>query len=310
MDIDRLLFELKEGFGLKDKHIQIIKTLQNWPLTAEQISKQAKIPLGRVYGYLNELRTHKLIERTPKKPYFYEVKDLNKSIIDFMKHRSDEMVQTKSRVMDLMKGMGKAEHIELVDSKERYSIFHLDVLSESKDIKIITHHASFPFALYPRRWDDFLATRNLVRSSRSTIAFADYNSIYLIFKTYKDAFDQHKRISVIMEKSCWQKTMDLFREEFGELYVKHYLKEVQKRLDKEELEVYLSEEYQPIEVDLNELRVGVAIRHGEITTGIIMQSYTAVDVFNKLFEQTKLRSTPLQKELDRLKNLKLTDITQ
>jgi len=308
MEIDLLLNELKKGYGLKEKHIRIIKVLRNWPLTAEQVAKQGDIPLGRVYEYLNQLIEFKIIVKTTKKPYFYEVKDLNKAVMDFMKHHSDKMTDTRRKVMDLMKGMGSTENIELVDSKEKYSIIHLDMVSEAKDLSIITHHASFPFALYPRRWDDFLATRNLIKKSRSTIAFADYNSIYLIFKTYKDAFDQNKTVRVVMEKSCWDNTINLFKEEFGPLYVKHYLKDIEERIKKDEIQIFLIDEYQPIEVDINDLRVGVAIRHGDITTGIIMQSPNAVGVFTKLFEVTIQRSSPLQKEIDKMKNVKLTDL--
>jgi len=310
MDMNKLLLELKNGFGLRDKHIQIIKVLDKWPLTADQISKQAEIPLGRVYEYLNQLIELKLIEKTSKKPYFYEIKDLNKNIIDFIKHRSDQMVESKSRVMNLMVGTGAPEHIEMIDTKEKYSLVHLDIVSESSEAKIICHHNSFPFALYPRRWDDFLATRNLVRKQRSTIAFADYNSIYLIFKTYKDIFDMKKTIHIIMERSTWDKTIEMFKEEFGTLYVRHYLREVEKRLLEGEVEVYLTEEYQPIEVDLNNIRVGVAIRHGELTTGIVVQSSKSLAVFHKLFDQAKSRSIPLLRVLDEMKNQKLTEITK
>ena len=99
-----------------------------------------------------------------------------------------------------------------------------------------------------------------------------------------------------MEKSCWDLTINILKEEFGPLYVRHYVKDIEQRIKKKEIEIYLIDEYQPIEVDINDLRVGVAIRHGDITTGIIMQSSNAVSVFTKLFESTIQRSITLQKE--------------
>ena len=61
MEIDLLLNELKKGYGLKEKHIRIIKILRDWPLTAEQVAKQGDIPLGRVYEYLNQLIEFKIL---------------------------------------------------------------------------------------------------------------------------------------------------------------------------------------------------------------------------------------------------------
>ena len=307
MNTQEIFAFLKSEFGLKTKHIQVIESLQSLPLTAEQLSKRTEIPLGRIYEYLNQLVDMKLIEKTVKKPYFYEIKDLNKAIVDFLKHKTDKMIVAKTQVLDMMKDKGTGS-IEVIDSKEAYSHHHLHIITEGKSIKILTHTNSFPLALYPEKWDDFIALRNLVRENRNTLSFSDYNSSYLAYKTYKDAIEKGKSIEIITQKDTWDNTLELMKEKFGALYVQHYLKEIDQRLKDNELQVHLTEEFTPMEVDVNEYRVGVALRHEHITTGIVLQNSNAVDVYAKLFEQIQSRATPLHSVIDELRNQKLTDL--
>ena len=158
--------------------------------------------MGRIYEYLNQLISLKLIEKTTKKPYYYEIKDMNKNIMDFLKHKTDEVIEAKTKLLDLMKGSGTGL-IEVIDSKSSYSHHHLHIITEAKQVKIITHDRSFPLALYPQRWDDFLALRQLVRSKRDTFAFSDYNSVYLTFKTYKPEIWSNPKIPIIPGGICF-----------------------------------------------------------------------------------------------------------
>lgn len=306
MDLDKALDELKQGFGLKDKQVQIIKALERWPLTAEQLSKQTKIPLGRIYTYLNELVDLKLLEKTTKKPHFYEIKDIHRSLANFIKHRSDQLVHSRARVLELLKEQGTESQVELIDSREKYSLLHLDMIAESKFTKVVPPHGSFPLALYPLKWEDFLATRTMVKKSRPTIAFTDYSAVYLSFKTYRDAFEEKKMISVLIERSTWENMLDMLDQEFGKAFVKTYLEDLKDRIAKATIEVFVTDEYQPIEIDINEYRVGLAIRHEQVVTGLIIQGKSATEVFSTVFEQSVARSVPLKRFLDQASQTTIT----
>ena len=174
------------------------------------------------------------------------------------------------------------------------------MISESKFTKVVPPHGSFPLALYPLKWEDFLATRTMVKKSRPTIAFTDYSAVYLSFKTYRDAFEEKKMISVLLERSTWEDMLKMLDDEFGKAYVKSYLEELKDRIAKETIEVFVTEEYQPIEIDINEYRVGLALRHEQVVTGLIIQGRSATEVFSKVFDQSVARSAPLKKIIDQL----------
>ena len=107
-------------------------------------------------------------------------------------------------------------------------------------------------------------------------------------------------ISVLLERSTWEDMLKMLDDEFGKAYVKSYLEELKDRIAKETIEVFVTEEYQPIEIDINEYRVGLALRHEQVVTGLIIQGRSATEVFSKVFDQSVARSAPLKKIIDQL----------
>ena len=66
--MEKLIKELGENFNLSGKELMILESLLNQNLSSEQISDKTKIPLGRIYSYLNNLVKLKLIEKQTQLP--------------------------------------------------------------------------------------------------------------------------------------------------------------------------------------------------------------------------------------------------
>lgn len=299
---DQILSKLKDEYGLKEKDVLIIKAIRYEKATAEQICKITKIPLGRVYSYLNKLVSKGLIERTSKKPYYYVIKDFNKNIISFMKDTRHKFVKKEAEVLKLMKGPG-SEHIETIDTKEKFTQFHLNIIAEGQIVKITGYHGSFPYILYPNKWDEFIRLRHLVLSKRDTISFTDDETAYLVFKTYREALANGVKFEVIFEKNAFDNHLNMMLESWGKPYVQKFLKNLKKKLNQHSIKIYLLDEFLPLQADINENRVGLALIKKGSTTGAVIFSKNMVQIHSLIFEQRKERTIDLEQYLKKYEGI-------
>ena len=185
---------LRKEFGIREKEISILRAIEASKLSAKQICDATGIPKGRVYEHLNSLLEKGLIERSAKKPYSYFISDTRGNILVFMKERIDSMVKAQSEIIEMMEKAG-GEHIEKIESSEKFTYTHLNMISSSNDFRMIGVHDSFPYFLYPASFNDFLRLRNLISSKRATISFTDPERILYVYKTYKKAAKEKRKIS-------------------------------------------------------------------------------------------------------------------
>ncbi|MBW2999997.1 winged helix-turn-helix domain-containing protein [Candidatus Woesearchaeota archaeon] len=300
METDQVFKKLKEEFRLKNKHILILKALQFKDLSAESLSKKTKIPLGRIYSYLNELADSGLIKRTNKRPFVYIASDLERNIINFMKKRIDNLVKSEAEVIGLMKETG-SEQIDIISNQEKFTFAHIRLLSEAKkSIKITAIHGSFPFLLYPSNKNDFVKLREMIMSKRQTISFTDYGTSFLVYKSYKDAYEGGKQFNLLFEKSTFEEHIKLIKKFLGEEFLQKMITDLIERIKKYKMNIYIIDEYNPMEIDVTEKKVGISIRHMGVTTGILIRSSNAVKLYSAFFEQRLSRAEPILPYLEKI----------
>jgi len=299
VETDQILRKLQKHYGLKEKEVLIISALQFNKAPADEICEKTKIPVGRVYAYLNNLVSKGLIERTSKKPYIYEIHNFNRNVISFMKHSRDTLIRRETEVLKLMRG-SSSEHIETLDTKEQFTQYHLNIIAEGQRIQIVCVTDSFPFLLYPSTWDKFQKQRQLVVSQRSTISFTDEETSYLVFKSYKEALQTGKKFEVIFEKAAFDRHIKILRDGFGDDYVKDFLQGIKSKVLQYGIQAHLLDEFITMQTDLNENRVGLSLRHENVTFGIVIFSKKVVQIYRTSFEQKLERTIPLMEYIDGL----------
>lgn len=294
--IDRFIMDyhglLKKDFGIKDREISILISVENKKLNAKDICLQTGIQKGRIYEYLNNLIQKNLIERTTKKPYSYFVSDPVNNILLFMKKRIDNMLESQSEIIKIMEKGGK-EYIEKIDNGEKFTYTHLNMISSGKDFRMIGVHDSFPFFLYPDNFDDFLKLRNLISAKRATISFTDSERIFYIYKTYKEAMKENVKMTVVFEYETLIKHMKMIEGNLGKAFLNKMIKDCARKICAGTNKAYVIKEYLPFQIDINDRCVSVSIKHRGITNGFVLYSQDAVKMYNLIFEQHIERSKPL-----------------
>ena len=289
---EMMLKRLKQKFGLKEKHLHILKALDNKKLEASQISKSTEIPMGRVYTYLNELVNHRLIQRSPKRPYTYELTDLRTNVLGFMKTRIDDLITAQREVIDLMKE-GTPDQVELINTKGKFTATHVRLIAGSKEVKLISIHRSFPFLLYPSHWQEFLKVRKQVMKYRPTISFTDTETAYLVYKTYSDALAKGTRFRVLLDKDALDDHLSILLESFGQEYVQNYIKDLHDKLEKYRIQARVLEEKSPMEINIGDREVALSLVHLQLTTGLLMTSQTMVQFYTTYFEKKWIEGTSI-----------------
>ena len=261
--MEELLRKLKENFGLDDKHIFILKILSNENLNAKQICHKAKIPQGRIYDYLNFLIENNLVERTHKKPFKYSVGDLNEKVMGFMKRKVDNLVEAQSDVIDIMSGAAMNYFERITDSK-KFTQVHLSMITEAKKtFNYISLHTSFPYVMYPFERDSFVKLRQAIVKNRPTITSFDPNVALLIRKTYLEAFEKGKDITVVFEKKSFDFHVKVIKK-LGKKFLDEWKKSISEQFEKYNLKAFVLDEYLPMQIDVNERKVNNSLRHHNI----------------------------------------------
>ena len=286
--MEPLYEKLQENFELKPRQISIIKVLQNKRLDANEICKLTDIPKGKIYDYINGLLKNKLIERTEKKPFVYSLPDLNQNVLRFMKHKIDSVIDAQREVIDIMKGKG-LEQVELITDSRKFTQIHLNMVSESKIFQYVSLHGSVPYVLYPFDYEKFIRLRKAVSKSRTTITYTDHEIAMLICRSYQDALEHGKEIDVILEKDALIYQMNVIKKELGKKFFNDWKKTVIEQLKKYKIKVKLLDEYIPMQIDVNEIRVNLSIKHLGITNGIVIQSREAAGFYTEVFNQMSER---------------------
>ncbi len=298
--MQELYSTLKNAFNLGDKHILILKVLKDEKLDAKEISKKTEIPYGRIYNYLNELLHFKLVEKTTKKPSLYFISNLNENVVSFMRGKIGEQLKAQSEIMHLLSTFGGGGHVGLIDNSEQFTDNHINMITESHVFHMMSVHDSFPYIIYPEKFEDFFKLRQMITKHRATITDADLDTTLLMYRTYLDALKKGKKLIVIFEKASFDMHMKLIKSKLGAKFLKKMLAGAIERLVKYQVDVYVTDEYTTMQMDLSETRVVLCLRYLGTVNGISIFDSNVTKFFNHVFEQKIKESQPVLPLLKKL----------
>jgi predicted transcriptional regulator len=276
--------QLQTHFGLQDQDITILEALQDTTLNAEHLSKTTRIPYSRIYTIVNKLVTQGLVHRSKNRPYLYATTDLQHNIMRFMKQKVDNLLQAEEKVLHSMKG-SRLDYLHMINSSREYTQNHLRLVTEAKKMIIVSFHGSFPFLLYPKKWEDFVKVRRLIAAMRETITNNDYETMFRIHQTYQDALQEGKEWIVIFEKLAWEQHTTYIKEKLGEEFFKNYLHDLHQQLIKHTIQAYVIDEFMPMEIDMTEDKALISLRHLGTTTGTLIRSKQVIHMYQASVEQ-------------------------
>jgi len=298
--MQRVLEELKQGFGLKSKHILILEALYEKKLGAEEICKTTNIPQGRIYAYLNELLEMRLINRTPKKPYSYSLENIRDNVTHFLKLRLDDLARKQERIIDIIEEKNPLEEIEIVNNGDEFAFKLMQIIAETSQLKTIVRHGSLPFPLYPEDSISFEKVRKAIIAHRETLAHTTHETTMLIYKSHQDAYHNGKSFFSIMEKKALESNFSIIKKVLGKEFLRQMIRELKNKCRSGQLTVYVVDEYIPMQIFISSRKVFLSIIHLGVTTGVIVRGKRAVSLYNNFFEDMIRRSKPLTQYLAKM----------
>lgn len=287
--------ELKKRCELNEKQILILKSLRNSDLTAKKISAKSKIPLGRLYDYINELLSYGLIEKKGKKPCFYSIDNIDEKIRNFMKSKFEKVLTDEVAVLSMLNGNEIKDSIEITKTKEEFTYVQLRMLSSCKKMYTFSRFGSMPLMIYPSKWEDFLKLRKAVSKVRPTLAHSSYEMSIMVTKAYIDAHKSGKRLIAVMCKETFDFHIALARKHFGEEFVQNMIDDLKQKIKNYHLEIYLLNEHIPMQLFMNEDTVYLSMVHEGATFGAVIHSKDVRDMYIAMYEGMIDRSIPIDK---------------
>ncbi len=297
MGFDTVFQELKKSYGLKGQHIDILSCLQHTDLSAEEISRQTKISLGRLYSFLNALSGWGLIERQGRKPFVYSMQPPQERILHFMKHHFDEQVQKQSKIMDLLEEKDRVQDLEIIESSEKFSYNMMRLLSEAKHFNSIARHTSFPFSLYTHSKKDFIALRDVITQTRETLAYHTKEMSSIMFNTLNDYHRRQRPFCEIVCKEALDTHLALIRAEFGNDLYERIVEGIRNKIVNQNFTAYVFPDYTPMQIFITDKKVLFSLIHKGKTTGVIIKSSQVINLYEQMFSTMLARSVPIQEYL-------------
>ena len=289
-----IIKELANEFDLKSKHMLILDALYDGDLPAHEICRRTKIPIGRIYDFLNELLSYDLIEKISGKPALYSMANPSEKITSFLKHKFDRLVEKENRILDLMQRKQSIESMETIHSGDEFTFKQIQLLSECKAIKTVVRHGSIPFPIYPSDSTEFQKVREVIVKNRPTMAHTTHEMTFMIYKAYKDAYKKGKQFSAIIEKSALDFNLNIIKTKLGEPFLKKMIEGFKEKIKKYKIKIHVVDEYVPMQIFITEKKVLLSIIHLGITTGVLIQSDEVVSLYKDFYDDLVGKSKPIE----------------
>lgn len=299
MDTKKLFGELEQSFGLRKNHILILGALTKDDYTADKLSKDTNIPMGRIYEFLNDLLELRLIGKKEGFPAVYFVGDLSERLLDFLRYQTDVVVAKEKRLLGLIESEKELEQTTIVNGREELAFMTMKTTLGAQEIRSIVKHETVPDIFYPFDENEFIKLRNYFgRKSAGGAIFkggADPLRIQL-FRTNKEAYASGRNIKYVMDRTSFDRYIDLLAT-LGKEKRDQTIKTVLDQLSQyKNVKVYVVEKDLPVSIRIyDKKRVLMRIVHLDAPLGIFIQSKKVAAFYNSFFEDLIGQATPAQK---------------
>ncbi|MFC1698030.1 helix-turn-helix domain-containing protein, partial [Nanoarchaeota archaeon] len=219
MHYQKVFEEMKNSFGLKQNHIGILNYLLYEDLAAGSISKKTKIPLGRIYDFLNDLINWRLIAKKRGKPAKYTMQDPKMRILDFLKRQSDNFAEKELKVTEMLRDEG-GEDIEVINDSNQFTFALMKALAKYNHFRIIDRYQALPYILYPQDEKDYMKMREVISKNRITLSGRSPEVAVMFFKAFKEAYQSGKKFEYITSVKAVDFYASILKKNFKEEDIK------------------------------------------------------------------------------------------
>ena len=290
MGIISIINELKHRGYLSPKQVLILTELASCELSAKELCKKTKIPLGRIYEPLNLLISQKLLIKKGKKPCVYSFEDPQHKIITFMKKKFDTFMIDENKIIDMLDEKTPPK-IELLKSKEDFTFYLIKAISScKKGLETVARHGSLPFIFYLSNKQDFLKVRTLINTKRTTIAHTTDTKAIMVYNAYQEALEKGKYFDAICNEETFLWHMNLIKKHLGKDFLMQLIKDFKDRCKKYDIKFSIIKEYLPMQIFITHNTVVLLHIHLGVGSGIEIQNKETVELYNSMIKDMVKRS--------------------
>ena len=301
MNIKPVVEELKNKRHITEKQFLILDLLIIENLTAQQLSKKTKIPLGRIYEPLNQLISNKLIEKIGKKPSKYVFENSNERILEFLQNKFHNFVKDENKIIDMLDDK-TPPRIDLLRSTEDFTFSLLKLLSSCKSgLKTIARYGSLPFIFYPSTKQEFIQMREVIDAKRTTIAHTTQTKSIRVFNAYHEALKKNKHFYAICNKDTFLWHINLIKKNLGQDFLDRMIADFRRKCKQYDIKLYIIEEYLPMQVFVIHNQIMLFHIHMGIGSGLEIHNKEVVQLYEGMFKDMVKRSKSAEYYLKRIK---------
>ncbi|MBI5884464.1 hypothetical protein HZB89_00010 [archaeon] len=300
MDISRLESFLKDDLKLSKKQVEIINALSRQDLTAPELCKTAKVPLGRIYSYLNELIRLELAEKTSGVPSRYSIKSISRGVTKALDASFNAFLEKRRKIASLVE---QPQETVFIDSKIDLTNELIKIWYESGRINAVYNQLSVPLFLYQHDKQAFLEDRQFVAKDRDTIIEAQEHLNSLFFDANYQAYVGGARLNYVACKHALDFYFNLIKKYYGREELRKRINEIKenmKRFSNVKIRVLDEPNILHFYVTQDKTIVTFARTKGTIAA-IVSFDKKLIKFYQNLFENMLARTTSFESYLRGLK---------
>ena len=300
MDAKRIFEELEKEFGLRKNHILVLEALNKDDYTADKLSKDTGIPMGRIYEFLNDLLKWRLAEKVSGHPSVYRIGDLRERVMDFLRVQTDGVIAKERKLIGLISEEKEIEQTTIINGREELAFMTMKTTQESSMVRSIVKHETIPTIFYPFDEGEFIKLRNYFgkkTGDRCAIfkGGADPTRVQL-YRMTKEGYFAGKKETYVMDRHSFDLYISLLRQ-LGPKRMKDVLSTVLGQFDQyKNIKVYVVEKSLPISIRIyDNARVLIRIVHLDAPMGIFIQSKKVAGFYTSFFDDLIGQAVPAPK---------------
>lgn len=302
MNIKKLDNFLANDLRLSKKQVEIINALNKNDLSAQELCRAAKVPLGRIYSYLNELIRLELVNKTNEVPAKYSVKGMGKGITKFLDSSLNDFFEKKKQLLSLIEA--PEQETIFIDNKVVFTNELIKMWYEAGSLNALYNQLSAPLFVYPHNKNAFLEDRKLVWKARETITEDNQEINSLFFDANFNAYASGKKINYIACKKALDFYFNLIKSHYGREELRQRIEEIRKNFKKfRNVKINVLDESNVLHVYVAPHKAVVTFgsARGGTLAGIVTYDEKMMKFYQKLFDDALARCISFESYLRSLK---------
>ena len=293
-----ILSLLESEFGLKNNHLLILEALQHKEKTAVSLVEDTGIPLGRIYGFLNDLEYQRLIHKTSSHPAFYSFHHKKKMIHEFITSKFNHLLDIGAKINSQLEDIEKEESTTVINNSNEFVLSSYSMLHQEHSIKILVRSSSAIPDFYPFDENGLVTIRGAIEETRNKIGkqtFTSGNITTQLFLKFQNYIKQGRKVEYIVTKEGADLFFSIIKKKFGAAKAKERALQIISQLKKYPNSViYMTTDFVPYNVYLSKTKAQIYLTSGEgFIVGFTSNSRGVVEFYDKLYESIKKRVTPI-----------------